>query len=118
MDKMDIFGYSFIKGYSPTRSTYLVMELKKDEAIEDDIDQLLKYVDWVNQEYAHGDYSMIHAFFVAYNIADRVKAYAKEKGKRLYTVGTRPARSTEWNMLKLVQYEYNKATKSLSFTLM
>ena len=65
MDKMDIFGYRYIPGYEPTKARYLVIELKKDNAAIPDVDQLLKYVDWIKEEYAFGDYSMIEAYLVA-----------------------------------------------------
>ncbi|MGG3736826.1 hypothetical protein [Aeribacillus pallidus] len=45
MDKMDIFGYRFIPGFQPTISRYLVVELKKDSATKNDVDQTLKYVE-------------------------------------------------------------------------
>lgn len=32
----------------------------------------MKYVDWINQEYAHGDYSMIEAYVVAADFPDSV----------------------------------------------
>ncbi|WP_235846943.1 hypothetical protein [Neobacillus soli] len=64
MDKMDVFGYRFIPSYS-TISKYLTIEIKKDVADTEVINQLMKYVDWINQEYSYGDYSMIEAFIVA-----------------------------------------------------
>ncbi|MEG3071470.1 MAG: hypothetical protein RQM92_12145 [Candidatus Syntrophopropionicum ammoniitolerans] len=30
MDKMDVFGYSYVQGFNRTKSKYLVAELKKD----------------------------------------------------------------------------------------
>lgn len=41
-------------------------------ANDDVIDQIMKYVDWINQEYAHGDYSMIEAYVVAADFPDSV----------------------------------------------
>lgn len=58
MDKIDIFGYKYIENFN-TISDYLVIELKAKKAEVDNLYQLLKYVDWVNQEYTFGDYSMI-----------------------------------------------------------
>lgn len=71
IDKMDIFGYKYIPGFD-VLSKYLLVELKKDSASEEDIEQVLKYVDWVKQEYAFGDYSMINAFLVAHVIPPKV----------------------------------------------
>ena len=39
---MDIFGYRYIKGYD-TISKYMVIEIKKDAAQRDVIDQIMKY---------------------------------------------------------------------------
>lgn len=54
MGKMDVFGYRYIKNYD-TVSKYLLIEIKKDSATIEVIDQLMKYNDWINQEYANGD---------------------------------------------------------------
>jgi hypothetical protein len=117
MDKMDIFGYSFLTGFEPTRVRYLVVEVKTEWATEEDIDQLLKYVDWVKDEYCFGDYSMIHAFLVAHGFPDRVKKYALDYARRYYTIGRRPARSEKWDNLRLVQYRYDNTAKRLRFTI-
>lgn len=115
MDKMDIFGYSFIRGYSPTKSKFLVIELKKDSANEEDIEQLLKYVDWIKEEYSYGDYSMINAYLVAYDFGENVIKYAKKVGIRKYTIGKRPAYSKEWSNLKLAKYSFNDKDCSIRF---
>ena len=54
MDKMDVFGYSYVTGYSPTKDKFLIVELKVGDALKDNIDQLLKYVDWVQEKYVGG----------------------------------------------------------------
>lgn len=117
MDKMDLFGYSYIKGFDPTRSKYLVAELKKGAASIDDIEQLLKYVDWVKDEYCFGDYSMINAFLVAFDFPKEIRQYKKESAKRQYTVKRRPAKSLEWNNLKLITYSFNPDAQRLDFAL-
>src|SRR5699024_11229780 len=61
MDKMDIYGYRYIHNFD-TISKYLIIEIKKDTANTNDLNQLMKYVDWVNQEESFGDYNMIEAF--------------------------------------------------------
>lgn len=104
MDKMDLFGYAFIPGYRPTISKYLVGEFKKDEAQPQDVDQLMKYVDWVKDEYAHGDYGMINACLVAARIPASVKNQALESAVRNFTVQRRPARTMEWSRLKMFEY--------------
>lgn len=74
MDKMDIFGYRWVKGYEgQIVSKYLVIEIKKnlsdnrESSSQKDYAQLMKYVDWVCSEYAHGDYTMIEAYLVAHD---------------------------------------------------
>ena len=105
MDKMDIFGYRYIKGYQ-TISKYIIVEIKKDEAMPEVIGQIMKYVDWVNVEYAHGDYSMIEAYVVAKDFSDDVVVTKKKDAIRGYVKGYRPAESCLWNDLKLVKYSY------------
>jgi len=115
MDKMDVFGYSYIRGFNRTKSKYLVVELKKDGATFDDVNQLMKYVDWVKDEYSFGDYSMIEAFLIAYNFPDDVIAYAHQVGERKYIIGRRPACSGTWSNLKLIKYAFNPGTGILEF---
>jgi len=115
MDKMDVFGYSYIVGFSPTKSKYLVVEIKKNDGTKEDIEQLLKYVDWVKDEYCFGDYSMINAFLVGYTFGQEVIQHSKSVSVRKYTVGRRPARSLEWKNLLLVEYRFNSQLKKLSF---
>jgi len=115
MDKMDIFGYSYIEGFKPTKSRYLVAELKREPAQPQDIEQVLKYVDWVQEEYAYGDYLMINAVLVASDFSEEVINHKKEVATRKYTIGVRPARSLEWQNLKLVKYLFNSATSKIEF---
>ena len=58
MDKVDIFGYRCIPDFK-TFSKYLVIGIKRDIADIDVINQVMKYVDWANQEYRYGDYNVI-----------------------------------------------------------
>ncbi|MFJ8257288.1 hypothetical protein ACIQ4Z_08345 [Peribacillus asahii] len=114
MDKMDVFGYRFIPGFD-TISKYLLIEIKKDSATKDAIDQIMKYVDWINQEYTFGDYSMIHAFLVAYDFSNETIAYRNEICKRNYTKGRRPTIADVWENVRLIKYRYNPSTKTLDF---
>lgn len=106
MDKMDIFGYRYIEGYD-TISKYMVIEIKKDEAQKEVIDQIMKYVDWVQGEYAHGDYSMIEAYIVAENFSQEVIEYKNKRCIRYFTKGFRPSISCIWSNIKLIQYQYS-----------
>lgn len=106
MDKMDIFGYRFITGYS-TISRYLVIEIKKDVANTDVIEQIMKYVDWIQSEYAYGDYSMIEAYVVASNFSMDVIQRRDKECKRYFTKGYRPSTPCIWDAVKLIRYEYD-----------
>ncbi|WP_042470588.1 hypothetical protein [Bacillus ndiopicus] len=113
MDKMDIFGYRYIPGYS-TISKYLTIEIKKDKATEDVIHQIMKYVDWVNQEYSNS-YDMIEAFVVAKEFPQEVIELKNKIAKRVSTKGRRPAITIEWENLRLIKYAYDSNTKSILF---
>jgi hypothetical protein len=108
MDKMDLFGYRYIKGFKPTRSKYLIGEIKKDKATINDIEQLIKYVDWVKDEYCYGDYGMINAFLIAYNFDEELIKYRNNSVSRKYIINRRPARTYEWNNLNFVKYSYDR----------
>lgn len=105
MDKMDVFGYRCIEGYN-TRSKYLVIEIKKDAADSEVIEQIMKYVDWIQSEYAFGDYSMIEAFIVASDFSQEVIERRDKECIRNFTKGYRPTVSCTWNFVKLVKYSY------------
>ncbi len=113
MDKMDIFGYRYIQGFK-TISKYLVIEIKRDDADEAVIEQIMKYVDWINNEYAHGDYSMIESYVVAAGFPDSVVEKKEKECIRNFTKGYRPTKACTWNGCKLVQYKYDG--EHLSFT--
>lgn len=115
MDKMDIFGYAYIPQFRPTQSRFLVGEIKKSSAAPTDIDQLLKYVDWVCDEYCFGDYSMIHAFLIASHFDKSVIQHKDIVGARQYTVGVRPAQSFVWSQIKLIRYSFTPLLGRISF---
>lgn len=114
MDKMDVFGYRFISGYS-TKSKYLVVEIKKDVANTDVIEQIMKYVDWIQSEYAYGDYSMIEAYIVASDFSEDVVRRRNNECKRYFTKGYRPSIPCIWDAVRLIRYEYEESI-GLKFT--
>lgn len=105
MDKMDVFGYRQIPGFS-TISKYLIIEIKKDEAQVDTVGQLMKYVDFVTNEYAHGNYSMIEAFIVAHDFDEDAERACRDKAVRNYISGYRPVTAEVWRSIHLVKYRY------------
>jgi len=117
MDSMDVFGYAFMEGYEPVVSRYMVGEVKKDIAVSDDIEQVMRYVDWVKDEYAGGDYSMVRAFLVANDFDEDIWRRVASSGLRLYTIGRRPARTLRWgdSELHLIRYSFNADTGLLEF---
>lgn len=115
MDKIDILGYRYITGFKPTTSKYLVIEIKKDKGTKDSVDQLLKYIDWVKDEYCFGNYNMIEAYLVAFNFDDDLSEYVKNNANRKYIIGRRPAQSLEWSNLKLVKYVFDSEINKLKF---
>lgn len=114
IDKIDVFGYSYILG-TDTIERYCVIELKKDKANKQDINQLLKYVDWVKDEYAGQDYSSISAYLVAYDFTTDSLDYLEENGKRNYTYGRRPIVTDVWKDISLVEYRFDTTKKELVF---
>lgn len=103
VDKIDIFGYKFIRPFE-TISDYLMIEIKKGKAEIEVINQAMKYVDWIQKEYSH-TYSMINAYIVAESFDESVVNARDDLAKRFYTEGRSPAVTKEWNNLKLIKYE-------------
>jgi hypothetical protein len=115
IDKMDIFGYRYIENQKPTLSNYLVIEIKKNKVIAQDVLQLMKYVDWVKNEYSFGDYGMIKAFIVGFEFTDDALAEFENIVDRKFIYGVRPSVSATWNDVKLVSYSFNEHTNLLDF---
>ena len=105
MDKIDIFASRYLPN-TTIQCKYLVAELKKDEADYDTIDQVMKYVDWVCNEYAYGDYGSIEACVIAYGYPEDIFEYIEKNGKRNYILGSHPVTNKQWGALKLISYRY------------
>lgn len=115
MDKMDVFGYRYIENQKPTICNYLVIEIKKGKVDSQDILQLMKYVDWIKNEYAFGDYSMIKAFLVGSEFTEKAINEFSEIVERKFIYGVRPSVSSVWNDVKLIKYTFNTETNLLNF---
>ena len=108
MDKMDIFGYKYMDDNplaTKVISKYLIAELKKGPAEKEVVEQIMKYVDWVSDEYANGDYSMIEAYVVASEFSEEIKEIVRKHCIRNFNKGFRPTKFCEWKNIKLVKYE-------------
>lgn len=110
MDRIDIFAYRWVDGYrGEILSKYLVVELKKgpavlkDSAPTCDYNQLMKYVDWVCDKYAHGNYSMIEAVLVAHSFEFSNASLMKDEIVRPYVTGHQ-AQSHTWNDMRFATY--------------
>lgn len=105
MDKIDVFAIRYLeKTKIPCK--FLVAELKKDSASCSTIDQVMKYVDWVCNEYAYRDYGAIEACIIAYEYEKDVKDYYKDVVQRYYSLGSHPIRNKQWSALKLLKYRW------------
>lgn len=96
---MDIFGYSYIDGQKPTIGKYLLVELKKGAVTGQDLLQLMKYVDWIKNEYSNGEYSMISAFLVGYEFDQDCIDNLHTSVNRNYIHGVRPSTSKTWSCM-------------------
>lgn len=105
MDKIDVFASRYLPG-TKIVCKYLVAELKKDKSDISTVDQVLKYVDWVCNEYAYGDYNSIDACIIAYEFDDGIYDYINKYARRSYTSGSHPINNLEWKNLRLIRYKY------------
>jgi hypothetical protein len=115
MDKIDLFGAKYLPGFAPSLSRLLVAELKRGPGTVQWVEQTMKYVDWVRDEYAHQDYSLIKAFLVTHSFSQEVIHYCQEAAERRFTVGRRPPESHEWRDLTLVEYRFDPQASRLRF---
>lgn len=104
MDKIDVFGYRWIAGYKPIVERYLVVELKRDMVVGNDLQQVMKYVDWVRSEYANGDYSQVSAFLVGHDFDMESVEGTLPTVERYSLSGYRPPVPYRWSDITLVEY--------------
>ena len=109
MDYMDVFGYRWIQGLDEKIiDQFLIIEIKKD--VSDGLNdgsavatQIMKYVDWVCQHYAGGDYAQIKAFIVAHDF--HPQQGNRSQIQRKYITTNREQRTSEWEDVTLVTYD-------------
>lgn len=104
MDRMDVFGYRWLDPNDRIIEKYFVVELKKDTVRGDDLQQLMKYVDWVKEEYANGDYSLISAFLVGHGIDEASVGAVLPTAERYSLAGYRPPVPCRWLDVTLLRY--------------
>ena len=125
IDRIDLFGYSYLKeldgGFlsEKVKKEYLIVELKK--GIVQDIQpvvQVMKYVDFVANEYAEGDYSRIRAILLAKEFSDDVIDESIKRCQRNFTMFfKREAYPLVWQNFNLINYQRDENSDcGLSFT--
>jgi len=55
------------------------MELKTGTVVEDDLNQIIKYENWLIRKLADGDPEMIQSVLVGFDFDDRVVDYCKKE---------------------------------------
>ena len=117
MDQIDIFGYvekTISPEAAPTVLRYKVIEIKKGKVGKnDDVNQLIKYVDWVAHTRAGGDYSLVEAYFVAHDYADKVVQYVQDTLPKDFITPRRPYAPARWKQLQLIRYTYTGGMPAL-----
>lgn len=117
MDKIDIFGYveKLISPEAvPTVVRYKIIEIKKDKVTSpDEINQLIRYVDWIAHTRAGGDYSLVDAYFVAHGYADDVVQYVQDTLPKDFVTPRRPYAPARWKQLQLIRYTHTGGTPAL-----
>ena len=111
MDEIDIFGYVLSYPQAPIPPyvvRFKIIEVKigpQSIAPSNVIDQVMKYVDWVSNTRAGGDYSLVDAYVVAADFTDELVQYAAANGTRSYVIPRRPYETNIWTNLSLVTYQ-------------
>ena len=101
---MDIFAYRFLEYPHENKpiEKYLVLELKKDKADINTIQQTMRYVDWICNEYASGDYSLVTAGVIAFEYGNLDSL--QDAISRTFISSTHPIVTKKWNDLTCLTY--------------
>ena len=117
IDKIDVFGYRFSEHYldDPKLITkFLIIELKKDKVNKSTLEQLMQYVDWICDEYASGDYSLIEAYVLGSGIVRNTAQAKQDVCQRSYIASTHPVVQKKWTNVKFIQYQIEEDDISFS----
>ena len=101
---MDLFGYRYVEGFPTAVSKYLVIELKVGTINKENVQQTMKYVDWISREYTGGDYSMIEAYTIGYDKEESIEENIQDIIERNYIISSRPVTNRKWSNLRILSY--------------
>lgn len=107
IDKIDIFAYRFLDAFPQEEKPiekYMIIELKKGKGNKETLLQAMRYVDWVCNEYASGDYSLIKARVVALDYTKKIRKDKNESCVRNFISSTHPIITEKWTDLQLFTY--------------
>jgi hypothetical protein len=117
MDKIDIFGYivkTITEEATPTVVRYKIIEVKKGRVrSSNEINQLIKYVDWIAHTRAGGDYGLVDAYLVAHDYTDNVVQYVQDTLPKDFVTPRRPYAPGRWEQLRLIRYSYTGMTPAV-----
>lgn len=103
-EAMDLFGYRYVPGFPRAISKYLVIELKVGTINKDNVQQTMKYVDWISREYTKGDYSMIEAYTIGFDKEANVETEIEDIIERNYIIESRLVENRKWQNLRILSY--------------
>ena len=69
--------------------------------------QLMKYVDWVANNYASGNYPMVKGILIANGFDDNFIEYCKTMCVRNYNDGYRDSTPAVWDGFELIKYTFD-----------
>ena len=119
MDEIDLFGYTLAypeHPVSPYVMKFKIIEVKKDDQTVGSanvVDQVMKYVDWISNTRAGGDYALVDAYVVASGYSPEIIEYARLARTRTYVMPRRPYETKTWARLTLVRYKATEAVPSV-----
>ena len=137
-DSIDVLTTSHHPKRKEVTTHYTVIEIKKDEVVANSarqfnevVTQIMKYVEFLAENYTEGNYGAISAFYVAKGFSEQfMKFYEeslnvrleKESGVtpivRLYVLDPHEEKPVKmWKNLELLEYGWNKASNELGLSL-